>query len=440
MGGYNQVRIVLIGTAGSEFRLAAGMAADMGADVWITASFAEALERLCGHGADLVMIDVALDVAAFITAARAQRLSVPVLGCGIGASAERAVAAIRAGAYDYIPLPPQRDLIAAAILSLGRKSTELLGEDPGLQRAVELALAFAPSPAPLLVTGEAGTGKEMIARRIHQASGRPGPFLAVECAGVAPELLEAELFGYQAGAFPGATCSRAGRLAEAAGGTLLLRNVDTLGSVAQARIAATLSEAGPADPALSKARLIATTSADLSARVSDARFRADLLARLSMLRIDMPPLRTRGTDIALLAEHFSTALTTSQGLPGSSWAPEALALLGQYDWPGNVRELEDVVHRAVLLAARPVIGTGDIVLNDGARIVPAAHATEDDLHVEPLVGHTLDQVERELILHTLERCGGNRTSASVILGISVRTMRNKLKSFIEAGIPVAPAL
>lgn len=440
MSQCSQVRIVLIGAAGSEFRLAASMAAETGADVWITDRFTDALERLCDRGGDLVMIDVSLDVATFIAATRAQRLPVPVLGCGISAPAERAVAAIRAGAYDYVPLPPQRDLIAAVILSLGRRSTDILGDDAALRRATEFASAFAHSAAPVLVTGEAGTGKEMIARRIHQASGRPGPFLTVECAGVAPEILEAELFGHQSGAFPGATFHRSGRLAEAAGGTLLLRNVDALGSVAQGRLASVLAEGNRSDREIARARLVATTGADLSARVSEARFRADLLARLMMLTIDMPPLRVRGADLALLAEHFSHAIAQGDALPSKIWSPEALALLRHHSWPGNVRELEDVVHRAVLLASGPVIGPGDIMLSDGRRITPVAEQGEADLHVEPLVGHTLDEIERELILHTLERCGGNRTSASVILGISVRTMRNKLKSFIEAGIPVAPAI
>lgn len=442
------VRLLLIGPAGSEFRIAASMAQDAGAAVTMADDGASALAVLRGGSTGLVMIDVELDVAAFMAQLRAERFAVPVLACGIDAPAARAVAAIRAGARDYVPLPPQRDLIAAAITSVVPQLAEpMLGTDPVLKRAFTYGLAMAHSPAPLLVTGEKGSGKEVMARAIHDASGRNGRFLAIECAGVSAEIVESELFGHEAGAFPGAAAQRVGRLEKAAGGTLFLRDVECLPPSAQAKLLAAIQAGavrrvgGNTTVALS-ARLIASTSSDLEAKVADGVFRADLLARLTLVRVSLPPLRDRRSDIPLLAHHFAERLALANGLPPRDFTPEAARLLSIYPWPGNVRELEDLVHRAVLLANGPQIDAEAIVLIDGSRMkaMPSAETGTGRAEVEGLVGHTVEEVERELILQTLQRHHGNRTSASNILGISVRTMRNKLKTFIEAGIPVAPAL
>jgi DNA-binding NtrC family response regulator len=353
----------------------------------------------------------------------------------VDAPAARAVAAVRAGAYDYVPLPPQRDLIAAVLLSIGARRHRLVGDDPALRRAVDYATAFATSAVPMLFVGEGGTGRETLARHVHARSGRQGRFLVAECLGVAGEVIESELFGHAAGAFDGAIAPRAGRLAEAAGGTLLLRNIDALPSIAQARLLAAIDNPTPGG-----ARLMATSTADLRARVADGQFRADLLARLSLVQVELPALRLRGADLAPLAEMFAIQLAAANGLEARPFSAEALDLLRAHAWPGNDRELENLVHRAVLLARGPTIGPEAIVLDDGSRIAGEPVADAADLPVDQLVGQTVADVERELILQTLERCGGNRTSASTILGISVRTMRNKLRSFIDAGYPVSPAL
>lgn len=443
----NVIRLVLVGVPGGEFHLAAEMAREAGAEVVTADTPAAALEVLRRDGGDLVMVDVGCDAPGFLKRLRAERIAVPVLACGIHAPAERAVAAIRAGALDYIPLPPQRELIAAAILTLGHRVSSPVGEDPALIHAINYARAVAPSEASILVTGEAGTGKEVMARMIHDASGRVGRFLVVECDGVTAEVIESELFGHDAGAFAGAAAARAGRLDEATGGTVFLREIGALPPVTQARLAAFLQEGpvrvspGEGSPPL-RARLVASTGRDLAAQVSAGSFRADLLARLGLLRIDMPPLRARGDDIALLAAHFAERLAVANSLPSRPLAPDALHCLRRHDWPGNIRELEGVIHRAILLADGPVIGSNALVLSDGSRILATGSApdgTGAELEIKSLVGHSMADVERELILQTLKRCGGNRTTASTILGISVRTMRNKLKSFIEAGISISPA-
>ncbi|TGX43223.1 sigma-54-dependent Fis family transcriptional regulator [Sphingomonas naasensis] len=439
------IRMILVGAPGGEFRRAAELARDAGAAVAMADTPAQALDLLRAGGGDMVMIDVDTDIAGFMASIRAERFTLPVLACGIQASAERAVAAIRAGARDYVPLPPQRELIAAAIASvIERKAPVRIGDHPALARAVSLATAVAPTAAPVLVTGEKGSGKEVLARTIHEASGRPNPMYVVECAGVAPDVLESELFGHEAGAFPGAVARRIGRLEKAAGGTIFLREVGSLAPATQARLAEALQEQrftriGGSEIVPFQARLIASTGTELEAAVNAGSFRADLLVRLGLVRVEVPPLRARGGDLVQLAQHFAERLAESDGVPARPFSEAALVLLSRYAWPGNIRELEDCTHRAVLLAQGPAIEPHDLVRSDGTRLLDLELAEPGGLQIESLVGRTVEEVERELILHTLTRCHGNRTSASNILGISVRTMRNKLRTFIEAGIAVAPA-
>lgn len=443
MEAADPIRLLLVGTPASEFRVAAGMARDAGAEVAMADTVADALAALRRGYAELVMVDVELDVGSLMAQLRVERFAVPVLACGIDAPAAKAVAAIRAGARDYLPLPPDAGLIAAAIASvIPRRATTIVGEDPVLRRCVNYALAMAPNGAALLINGERGTGKGLLARAIHARSGRTGPFVALECAGVAPEVTEAALFGHEAGAFAGAVARRLGRAEEAAAGTLFVGDIDCLGSAAQARLLEAL-ELGTArrlgcDDALPfAARVIATSSRDLESLARDGGFRADLLARLSLVRVSLPPLRERAGDVPLLVHHLAERLALAHGLALLPFTDEALVLMRRYAWPCNVQELEDVVHRALLLATGPAVGAEAIVLSDGSRMAAVAHAA--GAGVEALVGRTVEDVERALILQTLERCHGNRTCASTILGISVRTMRNKLKTFIEAGITVAPA-
>ena len=440
--------MLLIGAPGRPFRDAAELAREIGAEVEMADDIDGAMLALRDHGADLALIDVDLNVTAFINQLRIERFALPVLACGVDAAAERAVAAIRAGARDYVPLPPDRALIAAAIASVvAERSMRVLGKDAELKRVSDLATAMARSGAPMLLTGEPGTGKELMARKIHEASGRKGPILVVECAGVASEVIESELFGHEQNAFPGAAARRIGRLEKAGEGTVFIREVSALSPGTQAKLLGALQafqirRVGSDTPVPICARVIASTSIDLSERVSEGTFRADLLARLGLARIEMPPLRARGDDVVLLAEDFAERFARADGLPPRRFSAEAIDLIRYYGWPGNIRELEDAVHRAVLLATGKEITPEEIVLADGARIQPRPAPTGDQpagLQVDRLVGHTVEEVERELILSTLRRCQGNRTSASNILGISVRTMRNKLKAFIEAGIPVSPA-
>lgn len=443
----NPVRLTLIGVPGSEFREAAEIARQSGAVVSQADSGQAALDQLRKGSGDLVMIDVALDATGFIAGLRAERIAIPVIACGVDAPADKAVAAIRAGARDYLPLPPHRELIAAAIGSVAQMPVEMIGECPEMAKAMAFATSMAPADAPMLLRGEMGTGKEMLARSIHVASGRSGHFVSVECEGVAEQVIESELFGHDRGAFEGAIAARTGRLEEAVDGTIYLREIGALPARIQARLfeamrTGQIQKMGGGEPVPLKARIIAGSSVDLAEKVADSGFRADLLKRLSMAEITLPPLRERGQDIRLLTRHFAIDIARKNGMQAGRFSDDAYTTMARYDWPGNVSELEQLVHRAMLMAKGREIGSDDLVLADGSPLnlyLSREEGGRGGLLIDNLVGHSMADVERELILQTLEHCRGNRTSASSILGISVRTMRNKLRSFIEAGIPVEPA-
>lgn len=441
----HHARLLLAGKPGSELRLAADMARQSGAQVMQAGTIDDALAIARTSGGDLAMIDVDLDIARFIAALRSERIAMPVIACGISASAERAVAAIHAGARDYVPLPPDRDLIAAAIMSVTLRTVDMLGESPAFRKAVTYATAMARGQAPIYVRGPVGAGKELIARNIHKASQRKGPFIPVECEGVTDDILESELFGHEAGSFEGAVAARIGRLEEAAGGTLFLREIGALSPHLQARLAETLVSGqvrrmGSDQGTALSARIVAGSRVDLRALVAKNQFRADLQNRLALVEVVLPALKDRGDDIALLARHFAVTCARDNGLRPCDVLDAAIALLRRHDWPDNVRELEAVMHRAVLLSDGEAIAPPMLVLADGMQMSTACATRHVPPHngepVVALVGKTMEEVERELILRTLGHCGGNRTTASSILGISVRTMRNKLREFAQAGFPL----
>jgi DNA-binding NtrC family response regulator len=278
--------------------------------------------------------------------------------------------------------------------------------------------------------------------------GRSGPFVTVECSGVSEEVLLSELFGHDQGAFDGAVARRIGRIEEARGGTMFVREIGLMSAHVQARLFDMIREGGQGLLHTARtsgaARLIASSSSDLRHCVTEGRFRADLLNHLGMIEVALPSLRDRPEDIKSLALAFIATAARDYDLATPHLSDEAVALLQLHDWPGNVRELEAVMHRAVMLAQSGRIDIRAIVLQNGRQLDGTADSGTEiqkptsTLPVDRLVGRSMADVERSLILQTLERCRGNRTTASSILGISVRTMRNKLRSFMDAGFPVAP--
>ncbi len=446
------MRLLIVGTLGGQLTAATKIAMARGAKVMHVDDVAAASAVLrAGRGVDLVMADVGLDIAALASAAKADRISVPIVACGVSPSPEEAARAIRAGAKEFIPLPPDADLIAAVLAAVADDRREMVARDPATLRVLELAEQVAQSEAPILITGESGSGKEVIARHVHARSRRAEKaFVAVNCAAIPENLLESELFGHEKGAFTGAAARRIGRFEEADGGTLLLDEISEMDVRLQAKLLRAIQErvidrVGGSQPIKVDIRILATSNRDLTQAVRDGQFREDLLFRLNVVNLAMPPLRDRPADIEALAEHFAAKYATANGAPNRPITPDALANLKARAWPGNVRELENTMHRAVLLAAGDAIDVASIRAPDGslgaasyAAQGPADRAAEAAAAVtRELVGRTVAEVEQELILDTLDHCLGNRTHAANILGISIRTLRNKLRAYMDAGVDVA---
>ncbi|MBL8660893.1 MAG: sigma-54-dependent Fis family transcriptional regulator [Rhodospirillales bacterium] len=432
------MRLLIIGPLAGQLGAASRIAVDLGARVMHADDIATGLRVIRGgQGVDLVMIDVELEVARLFASLRDERIAVPVVGCGVGSHPAAAVAAIEAGAKEFIPLPPDADLIAAILAAISEDSRAVLHHDPAMARVVALAERIAPSEASVLITGESGTGKEVLARHLHARSRRASArFVAVNCAAIPEALLETELFGHEKGAFTGAIARRIGRFEEAHGGTLLLDEISEMDIRLQAKLLRAIQEReidriGGTKPVKVDVRIIATSNRDLENAVASGAFRQDLYFRLNVVNLRIPPLRERSGDIPLLAEHFAQRFAAENALAPRPLAAAAQQRLLNYRWPGNVRELENIMHRAVLFATGEEIDASAIELRD---------AGEDSAAPDcggPAIGSTLAAVERELILGTLSHCLGNRTHAATILGISIRTMRNKLRQYSDEGHAVA---
>jgi DNA-binding NtrC family response regulator len=434
------MRVLIVGGHNDEIATAIGMAVERGATLRHVLSPAAVLEELCaGRGADLILIDVAADIGSLVRALTAERIFVPVIAYGVRTDARAAVAAVRAGAREFLPLPPEPELIAAILAAVGDDRGELIFEDPVMQDLLGLARQIAPSDASVLITGESGTGKEMLARYVHRHSRRAeSAFVSVNCAAIPENLLESELFGHEKGAFTGATARRIGKFEEASGGTLLLDEISEMDPRLQAKLLRAVQEreidrVGGGRPIKVDMRLIATSNRDLEAEVAAGRFREDLLFRLNVVNLHLPPLRERPADLGPLAEHFGRKYAQANGLPTRPLGAAAQSRLRQHAWKGNVRELENCIHRAVLLASGDEIGPEAILLQ---RSGPGRSA--EPVSAPGRVGRTVAAVERDLILETLQHTLGNRTHAATILGISIRTLRNKLREYGEAGLPIPP--
>lgn len=443
------MRLLIVGTLNDQLGEATKIALNRGAKVSHADSIDMALSSLrSGKGAELVMIDCRFDIADFVERATSEHIFIPVVACGIGTDAQAAVRAIRAGAKEYVPLPPDPDLIAAILEAVADDTPALLYSDPAMAQVVKLADQVAASDASILVTGESGTGKEMVARHLHRKSKRSdGRFVSVNCAAIPDNLLESELFGHEKGAFTGAVARRIGKFEEANGGTLLLDEISEMDVRLQAKLLRAIQEreidrVGGSKPVKLDIRVIATSNRDLALAVKDGSFREDLFYRLNVVNLKVPPLRERKADIRLLANHFAAKYAVANQLPERAVAEETFLLLEGHHWRGNVRELENTLHRAVLLAQGEEITPEAILLPDGS---PAGGEDGGADHLvvpggaADLVGRKVVDVERDLILDTLQHCLGNRTHAATILGISIRTLRNKLKAYTQAGFPVATA-
>jgi DNA-binding NtrC family response regulator len=446
------MRLLIVGSLQGQIGAATKIAMDRGAKVTHANDVEQALASLRGGtGADLVFCDVGNDIAGLVRQLAAERICTPVVACGVGTDARRAVDAIRAGAKEYLPLPADPELIAAILSAVADESHQLVYEDEAMGAVLALADQVASSEASILITGESGTGKEVLARYVHRKSARSEkPFISVNCAAIPENLLESELFGHEKGAFTGAIARRVGKFEEANGGTLLLDEISEMDARLQAKLLRAIQEreidrVGGTKPVKVDIRIIATSNRDLNEAVKHGTFREDLLYRLNVVNLRIPALRERPKDILALARHFAHKYAEANGAPFRPIASTTERLLISHPWRGNVRELENTIHRSVLLATGNEISPEAIRLPDGSAVgspsgmptpVSAAVQAATAIATRGLVGRTVADVERDLILDTLDHCLGNRTHAANILGISIRTLRNKLREYSSSGLAI----
>jgi len=429
-------------------------------DVAAVSTIAEAQEYLAADNFDLIILDVRLpdgDGTDLLKALqqRPQRPLV-VITTGFG-SVESAVECMKNGAFDYLIKPFSTEQIEVVLrkaeeftqlLKVNRflsqetdeAEQELLGNSPAMQELRQLIRKVARTQATVLIQGESGTGKELVARAIYRESPRAhGPFIKVNCAAIPENLIESEFFGHEKGAFTGAINKREGRFELAHGGTILLDEISEISPSVQAKLLRVLQEreferVGGTRTIKVDVRVIATTNRNLEQSVERKEFRQDLFFRLNVVPIHLPPLRERRSDIVPLAEEFMRRFSRKHGVHIKGFSDAALAALQAHDWPGNVRELQNVVERAVILCGDDgLLEPGHLGLSTPVQLrsetrsanpspaVPAPPGPAADGHFP-----TLAELERQHILAALQFCKGNRTHAARVLGISIRTLRNKL--------------
>jgi two-component system response regulator HydG len=404
-----------------------------------------ALELARKHRIEVVLTDLMMPGTSGLELMRALKEVAPdtevVMMTAYG-TVEVAVQAMREGAYDFVEKPLKRMTIVKSVRKAAERQSlvvenrslrrelkllttrEIVGQSTALRRVLDVAAQAAPSSATVLILGESGTGKELIARSIHEKSGRAGPFVAVNCAAIPESILEAELFGHERGAFTGAVGRREGRFARAKGGTLFLDEIGELSPAVQVKILRVLQE-GEYEPVgghtlKSDARIIAATNRDLRAEVDAGRFREDLYYRLNVISVTAPPLRSRREDIPLLVDHFVGLYCKKNSRARLTIPPEVLGRLVDYAWPGNVRELENVIERAAVLCRGESVGLDDLPDSIARASAQAPSALTFS------IGTPLEEVELRMIRETLKHAHGDKPLAAQLLGISTRTIYRKL--------------
>ncbi len=420
----------------------------LGFDVQGAIDGADAVERVSRYKPWLVVTDLkmprlgGLDLIKEIKSRSPHTLMVLMTAYG---TVETAVEAMKYGASDYILKPFSTDLLERVIANLKARGADasmspsapidqrsILTQDPGMVRLLSTVEGVAASQATVLIHGESGTGKELLARFIHSRSPRAHrPFIAVNCAALPDGLLESELFGHERGAFTGAIMKKIGKFEMAHTGTLLLDEISEINMGLQAKLLRVIQErevdrVGGREPVSVNIRVIATTNRSLYHEVEQGRFREDLYYRLNVFPITVPPLRERPADIPLLVRHFVAVSAARNGLPQPTISEAAYAMLQDRRWKGNVRELENVMERAVLLAGNGPILPSHVLLDFVGQPVSCAPVPSVPL---PSANGSLWEMERELIFQTLARVNENRTHAAKELGISIRTLRNKLREY-----------
>jgi len=431
---------------------------ELGFEVKARTAAPAALEALVASEFDAVVADLnmpgmsGLELCERIVASRPD---VPVIVITAFGSIQTAIAAIRSGAYDFVTKPLEVDALGLALeraiqhrrlsdevrrlrqaVEEGRRFGTLLGTSPAMRRMYELLDRIADSSASVLIAGETGTGKELVARALHERGrGKAGPFVAVDCASLPEPLLESELFGHVRGAFTDAHAARKGLFVQANGGALFLDEIGELPLALQAKVLRALQTrsvrpVGANDEMPFDVNLIAATNRDLESAVEEGRFREDLYFRINVIHVEMPPLRARGGDVLLLAQHFVDRYAAQAGKRVTGLSPDAAERLLAYVWPGNVRELENCIERAIALTRHETIGLDD--LPEKIRGFQRSHvlvAGDDPSELAPL-----EEVERRYVLRVMEAVGGSKTLAARVLGIGRKTLYRKLEQYKIAAV------
>lgn len=416
----------------------------------LASSGEEALQMMRGREYDVILSDIRMQQIGGIEVLKSTKSILPdakVILMTAYATVENAVEAMKLGAFDYIMKPFSADAIELLIeRALEHKRLlfenkllksqvagqyrfeNIIGKCPQMQKTFEMVDVVADSKATVLITGESGTGKELIAKAIHYNSPRKdNPFIKINCAALPENLVESELFGHEKGAFTGAIRQTRGRFELADGGTLLLDEISEISFGLQAKLLRVLQEreferVGSGEPIQVDVRIVSTSNQNIPELIKKGKFRGDLFYRLNVIPIHLPPLRERKEDIPLLAEHFLRLYNKENKRSVENISEEAYQLFLNYDWPGNVRELENYIERALILAKGKTLTVAEFPRELALR--------ETKAHGENIeVGCSIHEAEKKLILKTLDFQGGNRTKAADVLGISTRTLRNKLQEY-----------
>lgn len=412
-----------------------------------------AIERVHEQAFDIILMDIRMIKVSgleALTEIKVLNPAIPVIIMTAYSSVETAVGALKNGAYDYLTKPldfdelrliMERGMDHRRLREENRQLREILGthfdrqsiigRSPSMVRVLETVAQVAPSEATILITGETGTGKEMIAGVIHfNSPRREGPFVKINCAAITETLLESELFGHEKGAFTGAYKRKEGRFRQAHGGSIFLDEISEMSLAMQVKLLRVLQErevtrVGGEDPIRVDVRIITATNKDLFKEMDAGRFREDLFYRLNVVSVNMPPLRERREDIPLLAQHFLKTFSDRNRKPMKGFTPQAMDLLLKYDWPGNVRELMNAVERAVVLSRSEYLDEWAF------SVLPRAGEPEKEavLREAALADLPLEEVEKATILKTLESTGGNKSETARRLGITRRTLHKKLKKY-----------
>lgn len=421
-----------------------------GFEVLIAEDGSRALQRLC-DGVAVILTDLRMprvDGMELLAVVRREAPHTPVIVLTGQGSEEAAVEALKAGAFHYLtkPVNPQhlRHIVEQALekfrmateiatlhqrLSESAGVEEIIGTSVPMRKVLETVRVAADTVSTVLITGETGTGKELVARALHAGSARRArPFVVVNCPAIPDTLIESELFGHTKGAFTGALDNRTGKFVAAEGGTLLIDEIGDMQLALQAKLLRAIetrrvSPIGTNHEIEIDVRILASTHQDLQTLVADGKFRKDLFYRLNVVRITLPPLRDRREDIPLLVRAFITELAARHSRPVRDVSPEALARLQNYDWPGNVRQLRNTLESVIVLSTRETIDVAD--LPEPLKEVSGGPTLQSLISA----GTSLPEIEREVIRQTLERTGGNRIETAAILGISARTLQRRIKEY-----------